>query len=117
MNPVRTIWLDGRKHPSPNAPHTWEGFSTGVWDGDTLVVKTTHLKEGWVRRNGIPRSANGKLTEFLIRHDNCADLGECARRSCLSHRALCAQLELGVGAGLDQPIYLRRAPSAECRRF
>jgi hypothetical protein len=41
-----------------------------VWDGDTLVVKTTHLKEGWIRRNGIPRSANGKLTEFLIRHDN-----------------------------------------------
>ena len=70
MNPVRTIWLDGRPHPSPNAPHTWEGFSTGAWDGDTLVVRTTHLKEGWIRRNGIPRSANGKLTEFLIRHDN-----------------------------------------------
>ena len=25
----RTIWLDGRPHPSDYAPHTWAGFSTG----------------------------------------------------------------------------------------
>jgi hypothetical protein len=30
----RTIWMDGRPHPSPNAPHTWMGFSTGVWEGN-----------------------------------------------------------------------------------
>jgi hypothetical protein len=28
----------------------------GKWDGDILTVTTTHLKVGWIRRNGIPRS-------------------------------------------------------------
>ena len=46
----RTIWMDGRPHPSPNAPHTWMGFSTGVWEGDMLTVTTTHIKQGWYRR-------------------------------------------------------------------
>jgi hypothetical protein len=70
MTPLRTIWLDGRPHPSPNAPHTWEGFSTGRWEGDTLIVTTTHLKEGWIRRNGIARSEKARLTEHWMRHDN-----------------------------------------------
>ena len=30
----RVIWMDGRPHPGPNAPHTWMGFSTGVWEGN-----------------------------------------------------------------------------------
>ena len=42
---TRTIWMDGRPHPGPNAPHTWMGFSTGRWDGDMFVVETTHLKQ------------------------------------------------------------------------
>ena len=28
-----TVWMDGRAHPSKNAPHTPGGFSTGVWQG------------------------------------------------------------------------------------
>ena len=64
----RTIWLDGRPHPSENAPHTWQGFSTGEWEGDMLKVTTTHLKEGWVRRNGLARSEKGILVEYFIRH-------------------------------------------------
>src|SRR5262245_15512311 len=40
----RDIWMDGRPHPPEYAAHTWQGFSTGRWEGDTLVVKTTHLK-------------------------------------------------------------------------
>ncbi len=51
-----TIWMDGRPHPPANALHTWSGFSTGEWDGDTLVVTTTHLKETYIRRWGIMRS-------------------------------------------------------------
>ncbi len=51
-----TIWMDGRPHPSENAPHTWSGFSTGEWDGDVLVVTTTHLKEAYIRRTGLMRS-------------------------------------------------------------
>ena len=66
--PERTIWMDGRPHPPDYAPHTWQGFSTGKWEGDMLTVYTTHLKIGWIRRNGIPRSDKGTLTEHWIRH-------------------------------------------------
>ena len=48
--------MDGRPHPPENALHTWSGFSTGEWDGDVLVVTTTHLKESYERRNGLMRS-------------------------------------------------------------
>src|SRR5437868_7354611 len=66
----RTIWMDGRAHPSENAPHTWAGFSTGKWEGDVLTIKTTHLKEGYVRRNGLPRSDAATLTEhWMLRGD------------------------------------------------
>jgi len=51
-----TIWMDGRPRPSANALHTWSGFSTGEWDGDELVVTTTHLKEAYIRRSGLMRS-------------------------------------------------------------
>jgi hypothetical protein len=67
--PERTIWMDGREHPPEYAPHTWQGFSTGKWEGDMLTVTTTHLKNGWIRRNGIPRSDKAVLTEHWIRHD------------------------------------------------
>ena len=69
-NPVRTIWMDGRAHPPENALHTWEGFSTGRWDGDMLVVRTTHMKPGYLRRNGTPRSERAVLTEYFIRSDD-----------------------------------------------
>jgi hypothetical protein len=68
--PERTIYMDGRAHPPEYAAHTWQGFSTGKWEGDMLTVTTTHLKIGWIRRNGIPRSDKAVLTEHWIRHDN-----------------------------------------------
>jgi hypothetical protein len=67
MNPVRTIWMDGRPHPGPNALRTWEGFSTGRWEGDVLTVETTHMKTGYLRRNGVPRSEKATLREHFIR--------------------------------------------------
>ncbi|NOT26402.1 MAG: hypothetical protein HOP16_09915 [Acidobacteria bacterium] len=51
-----TIYMDGRPHPPENTLHTWSGFSTGEWDGDVLVVTTTHLKETYIRRSGLMRS-------------------------------------------------------------
>ena len=66
----RTIWMDGRPHPSPNAAHTWMGFSTGKWEGNILTVYTTHIKQGWVRRDGLPESDRATLVEHFIRHDN-----------------------------------------------
>jgi hypothetical protein len=68
MLPHRRIFMDGRPHPSPNAQHSWQGFSTGEWDGDMLKVTTTHLKEGWLRRNGVPRSDKATVIEYFIRH-------------------------------------------------
>jgi hypothetical protein len=66
--PERTIYMDGRPHPPEYAAHTWQGFSTGKWEGDMLTVTTTHLKIGWIRRNGIPRSDKATLTEHWVRH-------------------------------------------------
>lgn len=66
----RTIWMDGRPHPDGDAPHTWQGFSTGRWEGDQLSVTTTHLKESYLRRNGTPRSDHALLVEHWIRHGN-----------------------------------------------
>jgi hypothetical protein len=43
------------------------GFSTGRYDGDMLVVETTHLKQGWIRRNGIPMSDRATMTEYFVR--------------------------------------------------
>ena len=63
----RTIYMDGRPHPPAYAPHTWMGFSTGVWQGNMLVVTTTHIKKGWLRRNGVPESDLATLTEFFVR--------------------------------------------------
>ena len=65
---TRTIYMDGRPHPGPNAAHTWMGFSTGRWDGDMLIIETTHLKQGWVRRNGIPMSDRAHMTEYWVRN-------------------------------------------------
>jgi len=65
----RTIWMDGRPHPSEFAAHTWSGFSTGAWEGDTLRVETTHLKAGYLRRNGVVFSDQAVLTEFFDLHD------------------------------------------------
>jgi len=66
----RQIYMDGRQHPSESAPHTWAGFSTGRWEGDMLTITTTHLKEGYVRRNGLPRSDQATLTEHWMLHDD-----------------------------------------------
>jgi glyoxylase-like metal-dependent hydrolase (beta-lactamase superfamily II) len=67
---TRTIWLDGRSHPGPRAPHTWAGFSTGVWDGNSLTVTTTHVKVGWIQRNGVAHSDQATMTEHFFRHGN-----------------------------------------------
>ncbi len=65
---TRTIWMDNRPHPPAWAAHTWMGFSTGKFEGDMLTVYTTHIKQGWVRRNGLPESDQATLVEHFIRH-------------------------------------------------
>ena len=68
MAPERTFYLDGRPHPPAYAPHTWQGFTTGSFQGGVLTTLTTHLKEGWIRRNGIHHSDQATMTERWIRH-------------------------------------------------
>ncbi len=81
---VTTIWMDGRPHPPANAFHSYAGFTTGVWEGETLTTYTTHIKEGFLRRNGVPTSDQATLIEHIVRH---GDL-------------------LTITARLEDPVYL-----------
>jgi hypothetical protein len=61
-------YLDGRPHPASDlVPHTWGGFSTAVFEGELLKITTTHLKEDYYRRNGVPSSDKATLTQYWIR--------------------------------------------------
>jgi hypothetical protein len=64
----RTIWMDAREHPSEFAEYTFQGFSTGKWEGNTLVITTTHLKANYYRRNGVASSDKRTVTEYWMRH-------------------------------------------------
>ena len=66
----RPIYMDGRPHPPAYAPHTWTGFSTGEWVGNTLKITTTHLKDGFLRRGSPQSSDMYSMTEYLTRHDD-----------------------------------------------
>ena len=63
-----TIWMDGRPHPSRNAEHTRSGFTTGKWEGSTLVAYTTHMKAGFLRKTGAPSSDEATMTTRFYRH-------------------------------------------------
>jgi hypothetical protein len=67
-NQEPTIYLDGRPHPPAHALHTWAGFSTGVFNGNMLTIRTTHLKASYLRRNGLPASDKRTFTEHWVRH-------------------------------------------------
>jgi len=63
-----TIWMDGRPHPSSQALHTYAGFTTGQWSGNTLVTYSTHLKDSYLERNGPPVSNRQTVSLFFTRH-------------------------------------------------
>ena len=65
------IWMDGRPRPSANALYPPSGFTTGHWEGDTLVAETTHIKATWLRRGtGIPSSDRTTITAYITRHED-----------------------------------------------
>jgi glyoxylase-like metal-dependent hydrolase (beta-lactamase superfamily II) len=66
----RPVFMDGRPHPPAWAPHSWTGFSTGEWSGNTLKITTTHLKDGYLKRGGPQTSDLYTMTEYLTRHDD-----------------------------------------------
>ena len=75
----RTIWMDGRPHPSKYAAHEKSGFTTGVWEDDVLVAYTTHMEAGAIRRNGA-HAGDATARTSPGRGDHGA-AGRCARRS------------------------------------
>jgi hypothetical protein len=59
---VRTIHI-GEEVAPPDTPRTPLGYSVGRWDGETLVVTTTHIDWPWFNQQGIPQSPNAVLVE------------------------------------------------------
>ena len=66
---MRQIFTDGRPLPKDADPW-WYGYSTGHWEGDTLVVQTAGFRDlGWLDVEGSPLTETGKLTERFRRPD------------------------------------------------
>jgi len=63
----RQIFTDGRP-PLADPYPSWNGYSTGKWDGDTLVVQTNGFRdEMWLDRNGSPMTDAARVTERIRR--------------------------------------------------
>ena len=63
----RQIFTDGRPLPKDPNP-SWNGYSTGRWEGDTLVVESNGFQEGqWLDRAGSPLTEAAKMTERFRR--------------------------------------------------
>ena len=59
----RQIFTDGRPLPQDPQP-SFYGYSTGKWEGDTLVVETNGFKDGlWLDISGTPLTDAAKVTE------------------------------------------------------
>jgi len=89
----------GGTQPFPTAP-SWQGHSVARWDVAAgrgggpavgqLTTTTTHLRPGYLRKNGVPYSASTVLNEYFVR---LADKGE---------------EYLALTIMVDDPIYLQQ---------
>ena len=65
----RQIFTDGRPLPVDPNP-TWNGYSSGQWEGDTLVVHTNGLRDRmWLDAIGNPVTDAARITERFRRPD------------------------------------------------
>jgi hypothetical protein len=65
----RQIHMDGRKLPVDPSP-TWQGYSVGRWEGDTLVVDTIGFNDrSWLDVRGTPHSEEMRVEERFRRRD------------------------------------------------
>ena len=63
----RQIFTDGRALPKDPQP-SWNGYSSGRWQGETLVVETNGFRDGlWADYNGSPLTGAAKITERFRR--------------------------------------------------
>ena len=66
---VRRIHMTDTEAPR-QAAATPMGYSTGRWDGETLVVTTTHVGWPWFDQSGVPQT---EAVEFVERFAPSAD--------------------------------------------
>lgn len=65
----RQIFMDGRKLPVDPSP-TWQGYSVGRWEGDTLVIDTTGFNDrSWLDARGTGHSTELRVEERFRRRD------------------------------------------------
>jgi hypothetical protein len=65
---IRQIFTDGRPLPDNDPQPWWYGYSTGRWEGDTLVVQSGFFRdEGWLDVNGSPFTSAGRMIERFRR--------------------------------------------------
>ena len=65
----RQIFLDGREM-AEDAPPSWFGYSTGKWEGDTLVVDTKGFNgKAWIDQLGKPATEVLHVIERFRRKD------------------------------------------------
>jgi hypothetical protein len=60
---VRLIFMDGRAHPPADAPHSKTGHSVGRWEGDELVIDTTHFSASTITNNGLDHGEQVHMVE------------------------------------------------------
>ena len=64
----RQMFTDGRPVIANPQQPSFTGFSTGRWEGDTLVVQTTGFKDQlWLDRSGSPITDKATITERFKR--------------------------------------------------
>lgn len=65
----RQVFTDGRPLPVDPQP-AWNGYSSGQWVGDTLVVESLGFRDDlWLDINGSPLTDAAKVTERIRRPD------------------------------------------------
>ena len=66
----RQVFMDGRKPPVDPSP-TWQGYSVGRWEGDTLVVNTSGFNDrGWLDARGTGHSTELRVEDRFRRRDS-----------------------------------------------
>jgi hypothetical protein len=78
---TQTRLFDFGAPPAQDVAATWQGHSLARWEpagggrrgrgaapqGGSLRVTTTHMRPGYVQKNGVPYGANAVLTEYFSR--------------------------------------------------
>ncbi|HEV3331153.1 MAG TPA: hypothetical protein VG096_09245 [Bryobacteraceae bacterium] len=65
----RQVFTDARSLPEDPTP-SWQGYSSGKWSGDTLVIDTTGVRDDtWIDWNGSVLTQAAKVREQIRRPD------------------------------------------------